>query len=134
MILSTYDYKRSFEIYPQNLNFVTGLLSSNISSPDPMILVGTNEYISNINAKLISRSITNLTKNHKIYEVWDGCQAHALVDPSIEVMHSHGSTIQPLTEKRLKFLNQLSKFLNSKNNYRIIKEREEVYDFRNNTN
>ena len=110
MILKSNNGKK-FIIYDINWHYLMGLLTHDMTSESNRVLSLTSSFVTNKEGKRISKEIKGILTNNKVYEVWDGVKVEPLINPTEDVVENWGSHIQPITEKRLEFLNRLVDFL-----------------------
>ena len=110
MILKSTSGKK-FIIYDVNWHYIMGLLARNMESESTRVLATDSRYVTNKEGKKIASEIKCLLSNNLVYEVWDGIKVEPLINPTKEVLDNWGSHIQPITSKRLEFLNNMVQFL-----------------------
>jgi len=107
------DRGKKFIIYDVNWHYIMGLLARDMTSESTRVLASDSMYVTDKEGKQIASEIKTLLSNNKVYEVWDGIKVEPLINPTKEVLDNWGSHIQPVTEKRLEFLNNMVEFLES---------------------
>lgn len=110
MILKS-DSRKKFIIYDNNWHYIMGLLTHDMTSESTRVLSPTSSYITNREGKKIASELKGVLTNNKVYETYDGIKVEPLINPNKEVIEKWGKHIQPITEKRIEFLNKMVTFL-----------------------
>ena len=110
MILRSVSRKK-FIIYDINWHYLMGLLAHDMTSESSRVIATNSRYITSKEGKKLASEIKDILTNNKVYEVWDGVKVEPLINPTEKAIENWGSHIQPVTEKRLEFLNRMVDFL-----------------------